>query len=127
MGSPIQTVQRAESCLQPSKQPSRLADNRFIHQPYVVGPVTKLHQHCTAPHNRPLVTVQVWADDPAKLKLQRRAHIVWEGGGPRTALLVKKPGTPAATAKLGEVAAVVQCPFYIMLVSMEVSSSVVPC
>ena len=37
------------------------------------------------------------------LKLQRRAYIVWDEGGPRSALLVKKSGDRAAAAMLEEI------------------------
>ena len=42
--------------------------------------------------------------DGSGLKLERRANIVWEGGGPKSALLVKKPNSAAAAEKLGEIA-----------------------
>lgn len=43
-----------------------------------------------------------WADD-ATLKLHRRAILSWEGGqGPKSVLIVKKPGDLAAAAKLKE-------------------------
>jgi len=43
-----------------------------------------------------------WADD-ATLKLHRRAILSWDGGqGPRSVLIVKKPGDLAAAAKLKE-------------------------
>jgi len=35
---------------------------------------------------------------------QRRAHIAWGAGGPRTALLVKKPNSAAASRMLKEIA-----------------------
>ena len=41
--------------------------------------------------------------DGSRLKLERRANIVWDEGGPRSALLVKKPNSPAATQKLAEI------------------------
>lgn len=37
------------------------------------------------------------------LKLQRRAYIVWDEGGPQSALLVKKSGDRAAAAMLEEI------------------------
>eukprot|EP00891_Asterochloris_glomerata_P006042 jgi/Astpho2/6042/Aster-03996 len=45
----------------------------------------------------------MWADKAA-LKLQRRAHIMWENDGPKTVLIVKKPGSAKASAKLQEIA-----------------------
>ncbi len=46
----------------------------------------------------------VW-EDAENLQLQRRAHLVWEGGGPKTAFLVKKSGSWRTSDKLLEVAA----------------------
>lgn len=40
----------------------------------------------------------VW-EDGEDLLTQRRAHLVWEGDGPRTAFLVKKSGS-ARTARM---------------------------
>ena len=37
------------------------------------------------------------------LKLQRRAYIVWDEGGPQTVLLVKKTGSTAASMMLGQI------------------------
>lgn len=45
----------------------------------------------------------MWADNQA-LKLQRRAHIVWNNGGPHTVFIVKKTGSAKTTAKLKEIA-----------------------
>ena len=45
----------------------------------------------------------VW-EDAENLQLQRRAHLVWEGGGPKTAFLVKKSGSRRTSDKLLEVA-----------------------
>lgn len=47
---------------------------------------------------------QMWADSQA-LKLQRRAHIMWDQGGPKTVFIVKKTGSAKTTAKLKEIAA----------------------
>ena len=44
---------------------------------------------------------QVYPDSPG-LKLERRANIVWDSGGPKTVLLVKKPNSVAAAQKLAE-------------------------
>ncbi|KAL0041291.1 hypothetical protein WJX77_011249 [Trebouxia sp. C0004] len=45
----------------------------------------------------------MWADNQA-LKLQRRAHIMWENDGPQTVFIVKKTGSAKTTAKLKEIA-----------------------
>jgi len=45
----------------------------------------------------------VW-EDAENLQLQRRAHLVWDGGGPKTAFLVKKSGSQRTSDKLLEVA-----------------------
>lgn len=45
----------------------------------------------------------MWADNQA-LKLQRRAHIMWENEGPQTVFIVKKTGSAKTTAKLKEIA-----------------------
>lgn len=42
--------------------------------------------------------------DSKNAKMQRRAHIVWDEGGPATALLVKKPNSRAASRMLKEIA-----------------------
>lgn len=42
--------------------------------------------------------------DERGAKMQRRAHIVWDGGGPKSALLVKKPSSRAASMALKEIA-----------------------
>ena len=47
----------------------------------------------------------VFFSDSAALRLRRRALLAWGRTPPRRALLVKKPGIPAASAKLGEIAA----------------------
>ena len=47
--------------------------------------------------------MQMWADNQA-LKLQRRAHIMWDNGGPKTVFIVKKTGSAKTTAKLKEIA-----------------------
>ena len=46
--------------------------------------------------------MQTWTDDRSALNLQRRAHILWEHGQPRTVLIVKKANnsTAARTLKL---------------------------
>lgn len=44
----------------------------------------------------------IWKDT-ASLKLRRRAHILWKEGGPKTALIVKKPDNKEATAALYDV------------------------
>jgi NAD+ kinase len=41
---------------------------------------------------------------PAALRLRRRALLQWEPGAPSKVLIVKKPGNPAAAAKLREIA-----------------------
>lgn len=46
----------------------------------------------------------MWADNQA-LKLQRRAHIMWDHGGPKTVFIVKKTGSAKTTAKLKEIGA----------------------
>ena len=43
----------------------------------------------------------MYPDSPG-LKLERRANIVWDSGGPKTVLLVKKPNNVAAAQKLAE-------------------------
>ena len=45
----------------------------------------------------------MWADNQA-LKLQRRAHIIWENEGPQNVFIVKKTGSAKTTAKLREIA-----------------------
>ena len=47
--------------------------------------------------------LQMWADNQA-LKLQRRAHIIWDNGGPKTVFIVKKTGSAKTTSKLKEIA-----------------------
>lgn len=49
----------------------------------------------------------MWADNQA-LKLQRRAHIMWENEGPQTVFIVKKTGSAKTTAKLKEIASWLQ-------------------
>lgn len=41
-----------------------------------------------------------WSDDKSVLNLQRRAHISWEGGSPRSVLLVKKDNNKEASGVL---------------------------
>lgn len=50
-----------------------------------------------------LPVMQMWADNQA-LKLQRRAHIMWDSDGPKTVFIVKKTGSAKTTAKLKEIA-----------------------
>ena len=60
--------------------------------------------------------LQMWADKAA-LKLQRRAHIMWENEGPKTVLIVKKPGSAKASAKLQEIARWCACaPFSSLMI-----------
>lgn len=53
------------------------------------------------------------------LNLQRRAHLLWEEGRPRTVLLVKKANSADASAMLHKVAAwcapLLRCPAFISL------------
>ncbi len=44
--------------------------------------------------------LQAWSDDKSLLNLQRRAHISWEDGSPRTVLLVKKDNNKEASGVL---------------------------
>lgn len=46
--------------------------------------------------------MQVFSESPG-LKLQRRAFIVWDDGGPNSVFIVKKPHSPEATAKMKEI------------------------
>ena len=70
--------------------------------------------------------LQMWADKAA-LKLQRRAHIMWENEGPKTVLIVKKPGSAKASAKLQEIARWCACaPGLLSLIMQQSSSRLAP-
>ena len=45
----------------------------------------------------------VW-EDPLDLQLQRRAHLVWDEGGPKKVFIVKKSGSARTSAALKEFA-----------------------
>lgn len=45
---------------------------------------------------------QVFSESPG-LKLQRRAFIVWDDGGPQSVFIVKKPHSLEASAKMKEI------------------------
>ncbi len=49
-----------------------------------------------------LVATQVFSESPG-LKLQRRAFIVWDDGGPQSVFIVKKPHSLEASAKMKEI------------------------
>ncbi len=46
--------------------------------------------------------MQVFSESPG-LKLQRRAFIVWDDGGPKSVFIVKKPHSLEASAKMKEI------------------------
>ena len=45
-----------------------------------------------------------WEDPNSDLQLQRRAHLVWDEGGPKTAFNVKKSGSARTSKALKDIA-----------------------
>ncbi len=46
----------------------------------------------------------VWEDGNVDLQLQRRAHLVWDGDGPKSVFIVKKSGSRRTSDKMREIA-----------------------